>query len=371
MVIGWCVWRTCKWYKMQFDSLLITGGAGFVGSNLAVLIKEQFPRVTITAIDNLKRRGSELNLARLRNAEVNFIHADVRCIEDLENLPDFDLLIDCAAEPSVQAGGTGSPVYVTNTNLNGTINCLEAARKRGAALLFLSTSRVYPIDRLNQIPFREGETRYHWEPGAGETGCSQRGISETFPLEGARSFYGASKLAGELLIQEYVHSYQMKALILRCGILAGPWQMGRIDQGVITLWVAAHAFKKPLQYMGFGGNGKQVRDLLHIEDLADLLVTISQSQAHWDGRTYNIGGGVDVSVSLLELTQICESITGQKTTILPSPHTNPVDLRIYLTDTTKVRHDFDWRPVRHTEDIIKSIFQWINHHRQMLDPILA
>ena len=356
---------------MQFDSLLITGGAGFVGSNLAVLIKEQFPRVTVTAIDNLKRRGSELNLVRLRDAEIDFIHCDIRCVEDLEILPDFDLLIDCSAEPSVQAGVTGSPVYVTNTNLNGTINCLEAARKQGAALLFLSTSRVYPIGLLNQIPFREDETRYHWEPHTGETGCSQHGISEAFPLEGARSFYGASKLAGELLIQEYVHSYQMKALILRCGILAGPWQMGRVDQGVITLWVAAHTFKKPLQYIGFGGNGKQVRDLLHIEDLADLFVTMSQSQAHWDGRVYNVGGGADVSVSLLELTQICESITGQRTTILPAPQTSSVDLRIYLTDTAKVRQDFDWRPTRRTEDVVKDIHQWINQYRQTLGPILT
>ena len=355
---------------MQFDSLLITGGAGFVGSNLAVLIKQRFPRVTVTAVDNLKRRGSELNLPRLRDCDIGFIHGDIRCAEDLETLPDFGLLIDCSAEPSVHAGAAGSPVYVINTNLNGTINCLEAARKRSAAVLFLSTSRVYPIDRLNQIPFREDETRYRWDPNAGEAGISQHGISEAFPLEGARSFYGASKLAGELLVQEYVHSYQMKALILRCGILAGPWQMGKVDQGVITLWVAAHAFKKPLQYIGFGGNGKQVRDLLHIEDLADLLVTQSQSESHWDGRVYNVGGGADVSVSLLELTQICESITGQRTTILPEPRTSSVDLRIYLTDTTKVRQDFDWCPTRRTEDIVKDIYQWIDQYRRTLGPIL-
>lgn len=356
---------------MQFNSLLITGGAGFVGSNLATMFKQRFPHLAVTAIDNLKRRGSELNLPRLREAEIKFFHGDIRCSEDLATLPDFDLLIDCSAEPSVQAGVTGSPVYVINTNLNGTVNCLEAARKRSAAFLFLSTSRVYPIERLNRIPFREENTRYRWDPIADETGVSRHGISETLPLEGARSFYGASKLAGELLIQEYVHSYQMKALILRCGILTGPWQMGKVDQGVVTLWVAAHTFRKPLQYIGYGGNGKQVRDLLHIEDFADLIVTQSQSHAHWDGRVYNVGGGADISVSLLELTQLCESVTGQQTAIQPASRTSPIDLRIYLTDTTKVRNEFDWRPKRNTEDIVKDIYQWIDQYRETLMPILT
>ena len=121
-------------------------------------------------------------------------------------------MIDCSAEPSVQAGLGGSPRSVLDTNLVGTINCLEAARARGAAFLFLSTSRIYPIAALNDLPFAETETRFRWDDVPGmPPGFSERGIAEDFTLDGARSFYGTSKLAGEQLIQEYVFSYGMRA----------------------------------------------------------------------------------------------------------------------------------------------------------------
>src|SRR5262249_36295214 len=157
-----------------------------------------------------------------------------------EMLPDFDLLIDCSAEPSVQAGLDGSPMYLLNTNLIGTINCLEVARRRGAAFMFLSTSRVYPITTLNAIPFRENTSRFYWDTALHIPGFSEHGIAENFPLDGVRSFYGVSKLASELLLQEYIYTYNMTAIINRCGLLAGPWQMGKVDQGVVTLWVARH-----------------------------------------------------------------------------------------------------------------------------------
>ena len=166
---------------------------------------------------------------------------DIRNSEDLDLIERADLVIDCAAEPSVQAGATGDPTQIINTNLGGTLKCLEFARQRDAAFLFLSTSRVYPIDRLNRLPFEESETRYRWQ-ASDEPGHSEYGVSEMFSLDGARSFYGAGKLASELIIQEYVYNCQMPALINRCGIITGPWQMGKVDQGVVTLWVANHFF---------------------------------------------------------------------------------------------------------------------------------
>jgi CDP-paratose 2-epimerase len=360
---------------MGFESVLITGGAGFVGSNLALLFRRAMPGLAVTALDNLKRRGSELNVPRLRDAGIAFVHGDVRCPEDLEALPAFDLLIDCSAEPSVQAGvaggAAGTPLYVLHTNLTGTINCLELARRRGAAFLFLSTSRVYPIATLNGLPFEEADTRFRWIARPGAAGFSEHGIAEDFPLAGARSFYGASKLACEQVLQEYVYNYGMKALINRCGILTGPWQMGKVDQGVVTLWVAGHYFGKPLRYTGFGGQGKQVRDLLHVEDLFDLLMRQLRMLDKWDGRVYNVGGGPGVSVSLLELTQLCERVTGRRLPIAPVPETAAVDLRIYLTDARKAQQDFGWKPSRSAEQIVRDIHQWIDRHADSLKPILS
>src|SRR5207244_863097 len=109
-----------------------------------------------------KRRGSELNVPRLQKLGVTFLHGDIRCREDVESWPAFDLLIDCSAEPSVQAGLDGSPMPVIQNNLTGTIHCLEAARRRNAAFLFLSTSRVYPIERINTLGYLEEDTRFRW-----------------------------------------------------------------------------------------------------------------------------------------------------------------------------------------------------------------
>lgn len=356
---------------VDFTSILITGGAGFVGSNLAIRFRASFSDLTVVALDNLTRRGSELNISRLGEAGVQFVHGDIRCPEDLDAVPEFDLLIDCSAEPSVHAGSAGSPRYVLNTNLCGTMNCAEAARERGAALLFLSTSRVYPIRPLNDIPFREDETRFRWIADDAPTGCSEHGVSESFTVDGARSYYGASKLAAEIILQEYAFNHGMKVLIDRCGILTGPWQMGKVDQGVVTLWVARHVYGVPLQYIGFGGTGKQVRDLLHIDDLFELLVRQCDDLARWNGEVYNVGGGPDISVSLLELTDLCQSITGERIPISSVPATSEVDVRLYLTDTRKVGRDFAWKPRRRADEIIFDIHHWLVEHRASLEPIFG
>ena len=356
---------------MGWKNILITGGAGFVGSNLAIMFREARPELGVTVFDNLKRRGSELNLPRLKAAGVEFRHGDIRSTYDFNDLKPYDLMIDCSAEPSVQAGLQDSPRAVLDINLVGTINCLEAARACGAAFMFVSTSRVYPIKALNDLPFTETATRFHWEDVPGIAGFSERGVAEGFTLDGARSFYGTSKLAGEQLIQEYVFSYGMRALINRCGVIAGPWQMGKVDQGVITLWVTRHYFDRPLCYTGFGGHGKQVRDILHVRDLFDLLQLQLEAPERWDGRVYNVGGGNQGSVSLRELTALCVQETGKSISITSVPETAGVDLRVYVTDAQKVEHDFGWRPTRGPARIVRDIRAWIEDNSQTLESILA
>lgn len=326
------------------DRILILGGAGFIGSSLAIGLKKLHPHRQIICLDNLRRRGSELNLPRLKNLDIQFVYGDIRCSDDLDPVVlRSDCIIDCAAEPSVLAGFS-SPQYVLQTNLLGTGNVLELARKTGAGLLFLSTSRVYPIAALKSVKRVELSTRFAIAPEQTLTGISPLGISEEFPLKGHRSLYGATKLASELLIEEYREAYNIPAIINRCGLITGSWQMGKVDQGVYGLWMAAHYFKKNLSYIGFGGSGKQVRDLLHVEDLLSLVDKQLTHLAELDGEVFNVGGGVENSLSLRETTEICQAITGNVIPLKASLEERPGDIPIFITDISRVREKMGWSP---------------------------
>ena len=350
---------------------LITGGAGFVGSNLAIRLKRDHANIHVIALDNLKRRGSELNIARLKAHGVEFIHGDVRASEDLDVAKRIDCIIECSAESSVLAGYADSPEYVVNTNLVGMLNCLELARQYGSDLVFLSTSRVYPFRTINNLAVTETATRYELLDHQHVPGVSSAGLTEEFPLNGTRSLYGATKLAGELIMQEYIEIYGLRGVINRCGVLTGPWQMGKVDQGFIVLWVAQHVFSGSLSYIGYGGNGKQVRDILHIEDLYQLLDVQLNRLDELNGQVFNVGGGRAISVSLRELTALCEEATGNRIHIQPVPETRPADIRIYLSDCRKVRERTGWEPSIEPAETITEIAAWICDNRVQLEPILA
>lgn len=352
-------------------NILVTGGAGFVGSCLALGVKARREGVRVVSLDNLKRRGSELNLNRLRAGGVEFVHGDIRNPEDLDAVGKVDLVLECSAEPSVLAGYDGSPQYVLNTNLTGTLHCLEHARRHGAAFLFLSTSRVYPIETINRLSFEETETRFELAAAQDTPGVSAAGFSEAFPLDGARSLYGATKLCSELVFQEYMAMYGLRGVINRCGVIAGPWQMGKVDQGVAVLWAARHVFGGALNYIGFGGTGKQVRDLLHVEDLLELVLREIDRLDALSGKVFNVGGGRDVSLSLLEMTALCETLTGNRLDIGSVPETRAGDIRIYLTDHAKVTAATGWRPKRDAQCILEDICRWIADHRESLAAVLG
>jgi CDP-paratose 2-epimerase len=339
--------------------LLITGGAGFVGSNLAVSLASRHPDWEVLALDNLYRRGSELNLPRLEAAGVEFVKGDVREPSDLSRLPEISALIECSAEPSVMSGVDGDTGYLVHTNLTGAYNCLELARRDGAFVVFLSTSRVYPVAPQVELALEEEPTRFEISTEQAVPGVSPAGISEGFPLDGARTLYGATKLAAELLIEEYRSGLGVPAVIDRCGVIAGPWQMGKVDQGVFTHWMLAHHFQQPLSYIGFGGKGKQVRDLLHVEDLVDLVERQLLDPIAWDGRTVNVGGGRECSLSLLETTEICRELTGNEVSIEPVEETRAGDVPIYLSDCSKLFSLDEWRPRRSAEQVLADIHEWI------------
>jgi CDP-paratose 2-epimerase len=339
--------------------LLITGGAGFVGSNLAVSLAGRHPEWEILALDNLYRQGSKLNLPRLGEAGVEFVEGDVREPADLRRLPQLTAMIECSAEPSVMSGVDGDTSYLLHTNLTGAYNCLELARRDGAFMVFLSTSRVYPVAPQLELKLEEAETRFELAAEQPVAGASADGISEEFPLTGARTLYGTTKLAAELLIEEYRAGFGLPAVVDRCGVIAGPWQMGKVDQGVFTHWMLAHEFRKPLKYIGFGGEGKQVRDLLHVEDLVDLVERQLLAPEEWDGRVLNVGGGRECSLSLRETTAICRELSGNEVPIEPVEETRVGDVPIYISDCSKLFGLDEWRPQRSAQRVLADIHDWI------------
>ncbi|MBN2430307.1 MAG: NAD-dependent epimerase/dehydratase family protein [Acidobacteria bacterium] len=354
--------------SIDFRKVLITGGVGFVGANLAIFLSRQLPNLSITCLDNLKRRGSEFNIRRLQEANVPFIHGDVRCPEDLDSL-DVDLLIECSAEPSILAGYK-APLYMINTNFVGAVHCLELCRRFGAAFLFISTSRVYPIPSLLEIQLIETDERFTPCADQALPGISPLGISEEFPISGPRSLYGAAKYASELFIEEYHAAYHVPTVINRCGIIAGPWQMGKVDQGIVALWVMRHHFQMPLCYIGFGGTGKQVRDFLDIDDFCALVL---MQLTHFDkvnGQVFNIGGGPKRSVSLRELTELCRMKMGCEIPLGSESSTRPGDVPFYVTDNSRISAALGWSPVLSREETIEKIARWVRDNEQMLRPLL-
>jgi CDP-paratose 2-epimerase len=334
-------------------------------------LKRENPAADVTAFDNLRRRGSELNLARLSAAGVRFVHGDVRSRADVLGFsPAPDLIVECSAEPSVLAGYGGSPEYLVETNLNGCFNELELARRSGADFIFISTSRVYPYGPINGLAFTEEATRYSLAAEQTIPGASALGIAESFPLEGARSLYGMTKLASELMIAEYGDAYGISYIIDRCGLIAGPWQMAKADQGVVTQWVAAHVFGCPLRYIGFGGSGKQVRDFLHVDDFTALIVRQAARMDLYRNRIFNVGGGMAHSLSLLELTALCREVTGRPVPVTASEESRPADIRIYVSDSRNVMAVDGWRPRHDARATIESIYSWLSAEGERLRPVL-
>ncbi len=329
-----------------------------MGSSLGISLRERHPDWEIVAYDNLHRRGSELNLPRLEESGISFAKGDVRDPDELMRTKPIDALIECSAEPSALAGTDGETAYTVHTNLTGAYNCLELARRDDAQLVFLSTSRVYPVHSQLELAYEETETRFELSDGQRISGASPAGISEDFPLEGSRTLYGATKLAAELLIAEYADGFGLRAVVDRCGVIAGPWQMGKVDQGVFAFWLFHHHFGLPLSYIGFGGTGKQVRDLLHVDDLVELVDEQLSDPGAWAGFVGNVGGGRDHSLSLLETTEICRELTGSEVPIDSVQETRPGDVPIFLADCARLFERTAWRPSRDPRQTLSDIHRW-------------
>jgi CDP-paratose 2-epimerase len=339
--------------------LLITGACGFVGSELAVALQAELQNLSITGLDNLSRRGSWGNVPRLESRGIRVLHGDIRQAADLEAIGPFDWVIDAAANPSVLAGldGRASSRQLVEHNLLGTVQMLEACKCWGAGFVLLSTSRVYSITPLAQLPVEVRDRAFTPSPEAlsSTPGLTEEGITEAFSTAAPVSLYGSTKLASEALALEYGDAFGLPVRINRCGVLAGAGQFGKADQGIFAFWLHSWRERRPLNYIGFDGQGHQVRDCLHPSDLA--LLVARQLQAGDDiskPRLVNVSGGLASACSLQQLSNWCTDRWGPHP-VGNNPESRPYDLPWVVLDPQHGCRSWQWTPRLKLGDILSEI----------------
>ena len=224
--------------------VLVTGAAGFVGFNIISFLKHNYKDIDIIGIDNLQRRGSELNVPKLISNNIEFYHIDLKNSEELNILNSVDIVIHCASDSSVLSGINNSSKLLINNNLIGSVNIFEYAVKHNAKLIFFSTNRVYPTDLLNKINYEKVNNRFAIKSKQIIQGISELGVSEKFPIQGSKTFYGASKICAENLLDEYAKYRGLKFVINRFGVISGKGQLGVNNQGIVSYWLKQHFLSK-------------------------------------------------------------------------------------------------------------------------------
>jgi CDP-paratose 2-epimerase len=334
--------------------ILITGGCGFIGSNLSIFLKKK--KFNIFSLDNLFRKGSELNEKRLHENKIKNFKIDIYNKNQINRLPKFDLIIDCCAEPSVNAS-INELDRVINTNLIGTFNILKKCTTDKTKIIFLSSSRVYSLDNLKKLVPKKI---------LNQPINIKKKIDMSFSTFGAKSMYGFSKYASEELIKEFSFIYGLDYIINRCGVVAGPWQFGKVDQGFFSLWMWNHINKRNLNYIGFGGQGHQIRDVLHIDDLCELIFKQIRNIRKIKNKSFSVGGGLINSISLKKLTKICENITKNKIKINSINKTSAYDIPYFVSSNRNVSNTYSWKPKNSLIRIADDIYKWqITNHKSL------
>jgi CDP-paratose 2-epimerase len=324
-----------------FMKYLVTGAAGFVGTNLTKRLLESGQEVIAT--DSLSRPGSERNLEHLKKRfpNIRFHRLEIEDIPSITYLEKPDVVFHFAAQVAVTSS-LENPLRDFRINAEGTFNVVRAARDIGAQIIYTSTNKVYG-NNVNFLPIVETETRYDFEGDLG-----QKGISEAFSIDASHHTpYGISKLVGELYVREF------GGIANRCSCMYGPNQYGIVDQGWLS-HIAINKIKgKPTVIYG---DGKQVRDALHIRDVVDLLVEqakalTSKNRDRYSGQAYNVGGGYNNTISLLEL---CD-----RWQIKPSfENWRPADQKVFYCDISKAQQAFDWQPRVFLDEGLGELYRW-------------
>ena len=337
--------------------ILITGVCGFVGATLARGLLERDSKHEIFGLDNLSRPGSWLNAAPLKKLGVKMRHGDIRSASDLEWVPAVDWIIDAAANPSVLAGvdGATSSRQLIEHNLSSTVNLLELAKRSHSGFVLLSTSRVYSVKALSEIPVVVENDAFKPDSTAAlPEGLSTNGIAEDFSTATPISLYGASKLASETIALEYGEAFDFPVWINRCGVLAGAGQFGHAEQGIFAYWINAYLRRRPLRYIGFDGAGHQCRDCFHPSDLIPVLEKQFAAAGSTQPSVINLGGGPANAMSLAQLSEWCAERFGTHT-ITSDPVPRRFDVPWLVMDSRLAEQTWDWQPKVGLRAILEEI----------------
>jgi len=335
--------------------IIVTGGCGFVGSNICEFLKNL--SFEVRSVDNLSKIYSRLNLKRLNNLNIKNYNIDVSDKDKFIKLNyKSDIIIDCCADPAVESSRKDILKNINN-NLITTYNVLEKAKKDNSKLIFLSTSRIYPIKDSHQkfnLFFKKKKKNL---------------FNEDSNIIGPKTIYGFSKLASEMLIKEYNYAFNIDYLINRCGLITGPWQFGKVEQGLVSLWLWKHLNKdNNLFYKGYNGSGNQIRDILFINDLCELVYLQIKKFKKIKNQTFCVGGGIHNSVHLKQLTKICEEITKNKLKIKHDLDTSIYDIPFYITSLDKVKKYYNWYPKTNLINGLYIILKWMKNNYTSIKP---
>lgn len=343
--------------------ILVIGGGGFIGSHVAERFLENRHKVTV--FDNLSRAqllhkedlNATYNWEYLKKYEnVKLVKGDIRDLKELERVcKDVDIIVHTAAQTAVTTS-LSNPATDFAVNTYGTFNVLEAARKsnENPVVIFCSTNKVYG-ENVNKIPVEEEETRYSF---ADER--FKKGVSEDFPIDSCgHTPYGCSKLAGDIYVQDYAYTYGLKTGIFRMSCIYGERQFGFEDQGWLAWFAIATLTNKPLTIFG---DGKQVRDVLYVADLVRAFEAFIDKG--FKQEVFNMGGGPANTLSLLELLDLLQELTGKRS-IVSFKQWRPFDQKVYISDISKAKKKLGWYPEVGIREGVKKLVAWITENIEL------
>nr|MDO8100899.1 GDP-mannose 4,6-dehydratase [Candidatus Njordarchaeota archaeon] len=345
--------------------ILVTGGAGFIGSHVA----ENFAKKgwDVTILDNLSRAkllgrndqsNTMYNWDYLKKLKVKLVKGDIRDYEIVQKLCNgVDAVVHTAAQTAVTSSVT-SPEVDFSVNAEGTHKVLEAIRKASdnAPLVFCSTNMLYG-DRVNSLPVVEKKERYLLEEG------HMSGIREDFGIDlCGHSPYGCSKLAGDVYVQDYAHTYGLKTAVFRMSCIYGTRQFGVEDQAWVAWFVIATLTGKPITIYG---DGKQVRDVLYVTDLVKAFEAFFEKSKELRGEVFNMGGGPKNTLSLLELISLIRELTGKEAKVTYSDW-RPSDQKVYVTNIEKAKTQLGWSPAVGPKQGVKMLSDWVTENMDIL-----